>query len=100
MPSVFAARLLRDVTLPSGPTTVGETDRMVHLFPLPTGQTIPDELPAFCGVAIRPGQAELVTVGTGMLCVACVAAAPDPRPLDGTIELPAGAPASERVPAR
>ena len=35
---------------------------------------------AFCGLVIRPGQAELVTVSTGMPCVACVVAAPDPEP--------------------
>jgi hypothetical protein len=26
---------------------VGETDRVVHVFPIPTGRTIPDELRAF-----------------------------------------------------
>lgn len=78
LPGVFAARLLLGVILPSG-RTVGETDRVVHLFPMPSGQTIPDELHAFCGLAIRPGQAELVTVGTGMPCVACVVTAPDPE---------------------
>ncbi len=77
LPGVFAARLLRGVRLPGG-RVVGETDRVVHLFPLPTGRAIPDELGAFCGLVIRPGQAELVRVGTGMPCVACVVAAPDP----------------------
>lgn len=78
LPGIFAARLLRGVTLPSG-QIVGETDRVVHLFPLPTGRTIPDELRAFCGLVLRPGQAELVTVGTGMPCAACVITAPDPE---------------------
>jgi hypothetical protein len=32
---------------------------------------------AFCGLVLRPGQAELVTVGTGMPCAACVITAPD-----------------------
>jgi hypothetical protein len=76
---VFAARLLRGVRLPSG-RIVGETDRVVHLFPIPSGRVIPEQLRAFCGLAIRPGQAELVTVGTGMPCVACVLAAPNPEP--------------------
>jgi hypothetical protein len=59
--------------------TVGEWDRVVHLFPIPTGPTIPDELRAYCGLAITPGQAELVGVGTGMPCVACIVIAPDPQ---------------------
>lgn len=79
LPAVFAARLLLGVRLAGG-RMVGETDRVVHLFPIPTGRTIPDELSAFCGLMIRPGEAELVTVGTGMPCVACVLAAPDPEP--------------------
>jgi hypothetical protein len=78
LPGIFAARLLHGVTLPNG-RIVGETDRVVHLFPLPTGRTIPDELHAFCGLVVRPGQAELVTVGTGMPCAACVITAPDPE---------------------
>jgi hypothetical protein len=79
LPGVFAARLLRGVRLPSG-RIVGETDRVVHLFPIPSGRVIPEQLRAFCGLVIRPGQAELVTVGTGMPCVACVVAAPNPEP--------------------
>ncbi len=79
LPGVFAARLLHGVRLPGG-RIVGETDRVVHLFPIPTGRTIPDELRAFCSLVIRPGEAELVSVGTGMPCVACVMAAPDPEP--------------------
>jgi hypothetical protein len=77
LPGVFAARLLPGVRLPSG-RTVGETDRVVHLFPIPSGRVIPEQLRAFCGLTIRPGDAELVTVGTGMPCVACVLGAPDP----------------------
>lgn len=76
LPGLFAARLLRGVILPSG-RIVGETDRVVHLLPIPTGRTIPDDLRAFCGLILRPGQAELVTVGTGMPCPACVITAPD-----------------------
>lgn len=76
---MFAARLLRGVRLPRG-RIVGETDRVVHLFPIPSGRVIPERLRAFCGLVIRPEQAELVTVGTGMPCVACVVAAPNPEP--------------------
>jgi hypothetical protein len=76
---VFAARLLRGVTLSSG-RIAGETDRVVHLFPVPSGRMVPERLSALCGLEIHPGQAELVTVGTGMPCVACVMAAPNPEP--------------------
>ena len=78
LPGVFAARLLHGVRLPSG-RIVGETDRVVHLFPIPSGRVIPEQLRAFCGMEIRPDDAELVTVGTGMPCVACVVTAPDPE---------------------
>jgi hypothetical protein len=78
LPGVFAARLLPGEKM-SGGRVVGETDRVVHLFPIPPGRLIPEQLRAFCGLVIRPGQAELVTVGTGMPCVACVVAAPDPE---------------------
>ncbi|MGH3815590.1 MAG: hypothetical protein ACRDUV_24585 [Pseudonocardiaceae bacterium] len=79
LPGVFAARLLRGARLPSG-RIVGETDRVVHLFPIPSGRVIPEQLRAYCGLLIRPGEAEVVTVGTGMPCVTCVVAAPDPEP--------------------
>jgi hypothetical protein len=77
LPGVVAARLLGGVRL-SGGRIVGETDRVVHVFPLPTGRAVPDELGALCGLVIRPGQAELVTVGTGMPYVVCVVVTPDP----------------------
>lgn len=77
LPGMFAARLLPGVRLPNG-RPVGETDRVVHLFPIPSGRVIPEQLRAFCALTIRPGDAELVTVGTGMPCVRCVLAAPDP----------------------
>ncbi len=76
LPGVFAARLLAGVRLPSG-RMVGETNRVVHLFPIPAGRMVPDELRALCGLPIRPGQAELVKVGSGMPCMACVMAVPD-----------------------
>ena len=70
LPGAFAARLLRGVRLPGG-RIMGETDRLVHLFPIPAGRLKPQQLRVFCGLVIRPGQAELVTIGTGMPCVAC-----------------------------
>ncbi|MDQ3761263.1 MAG: hypothetical protein M3460_06045 [Actinomycetota bacterium] len=48
--------------------------------PFLPGRVIPEQLRAFCGLVIQPGQAELVTVGTGMPCVTCVVAAPNPEP--------------------
>ncbi|MGH3800899.1 MAG: hypothetical protein ACRDTD_12315 [Pseudonocardiaceae bacterium] len=69
------------------------------IFAVPTGPTIPEQWRAFCGLAIRAGQAELVTVGTGIPCVACVVAAPNPEAPDGTTELRAGALTTERVAA-
>lgn len=77
LPGMLAARLLAGVRLPSG-QVVGETDRIVHLFPVPATRVVPDELQALCGLLIRTGAAELVEVGTGMPCVVCVMAAPDP----------------------
>ncbi|MGH3800480.1 MAG: hypothetical protein ACRDTD_10180, partial [Pseudonocardiaceae bacterium] len=56
LPGVFAARLLRGVRLPSG-QIVGETDRVVHLFPIPSGRVIPEQLRAYCGLVIQPGEA-------------------------------------------
>jgi hypothetical protein len=79
LPGVVAARLLRGVRLPSG-RIVGETDPVVHLFPIPSRRVIPEHVRAFRSLAIRAGQAELVTVSTGMPCVACVMAAPNPEP--------------------
>ena len=69
----------RGVRLPSG-WIVGETDPVVHLFPIPSRRVIPEHLRAFRALAIRAGRSELVTVGTGMPCVACVMAAAHPEP--------------------
>ena len=77
LPCVFAARLLAGVSQPDG-WMVEENDRLVHLFPIPATQMVPDELRAYCGLVIRPDQAELVKIGTGMPCAACVMAAPNP----------------------
>lgn len=77
LPGVFAARLLAGVSPPMG-RMVGESDRLVHLFPIPATRVVPDELRAYCGPVIRPDQAELVKIGTGLPCAACVMAAPNP----------------------
>jgi hypothetical protein len=77
-PGVVAVRLRRGVELSNG-RIAGETDRVVHLLPVPTTGTVPDHLAAFCGQAIWPGQAEHVAVGTGMPCMPCIRAIPRPK---------------------
>jgi hypothetical protein len=77
-PGVVAARLRRGIELPNG-RIVGETDRVVHLIPVPATGTMPDHLTALCGLEIQPGQAEHVTVVTGMPCVPCMNALPRPE---------------------
>lgn len=75
-PAAFvAARLRRGVLLPAG-RVVGETDRAVHLFPLPADNPNPDHLTALCGLIITPGMADVVLAVTGMPCPACLALAP------------------------
>jgi hypothetical protein len=68
---LVAARVRRGVRLPSG-RIAGESDRQVHLFPVPAGRGIPSQLTALCGLAITPGMADLVTAITGMPCSACL----------------------------
>jgi hypothetical protein len=81
MPGVFAARLRAGVRLATGRVT-GETDRVVHLFPIPPSTApMPQRLRAFCGMVLEPGQADLIAiVGTGMPCVACIVEAPAAAP--------------------
>jgi hypothetical protein len=73
-PATIAARLLPGVVLNG--RRIGESDRVVHLLSAPTGTVLPDRLHAYCGQPFAPGQAEIVGVGRGMPCVACLAAAP------------------------
>ncbi|PXY16638.1 hypothetical protein BAY60_35910 (plasmid) [Prauserella muralis] len=71
----MAARLRPGILLPSGRIT-GETDRIVHLFPLPLGAARPDRLTSLCGeLVITPGIAEVLTRLGGMPCAACLALA-------------------------
>lgn len=72
---LIAARLRRGVVLPGG-RLVGETDRAVHLFPLPADATQPGRLAALCGLTITPGMADVLHAVTGMPCPACLALAP------------------------
>ena len=72
---LIGARLRRGVVLPGG-RVVGETDRAVHLFPLPASATQADYLTALCGLTITPGMAVILPAVTGMPCPACLALAP------------------------
>jgi hypothetical protein len=83
-PCIVAVRLLRGAELPDG-RIAGETDRVTHLIPVPAATAMPECLTTFCELAIDPGQAELVAVGTGMPCVPCLIAAPTPEVATGSI---------------
>ncbi|RSD26453.1 hypothetical protein EIY87_00100 [Amycolatopsis eburnea] len=65
------------MTLPGG-RVVGETDREVHLIPIPLGDDRPAALVAYCGLVIRPGQADLVDTLAGMPCPLCMVRSPAP----------------------
>lgn len=69
---LVAARVRRGVRLPSG-RVAGESDRQVHLFPVPAGGGIPSQLTAICGLVITPGMADQICAITGMPCSACLA---------------------------
>jgi hypothetical protein len=68
------------------PGTVGETRRVVHLFPLPASESISGRLTAYCGATFDPGELELLERPAGMPCVMCLRRSPRPR----SGELPAG----------
>ncbi|MFD2400082.1 hypothetical protein ACFSZT_16295 [Prauserella oleivorans] len=51
---------------------VGESRRVCHVVPVPS-EPVPDELVAYCGARILPGQADLLSHLTGMPCDSCLA---------------------------
>ncbi|MCX2953785.1 hypothetical protein ORI60_36120 [Lentzea sp. NEAU-D7] len=55
---------------------VGESQRTCHMVPTPTTDEVPERLIALCGLAIERGTAELVALGEGMPCEACLLLAP------------------------
>jgi hypothetical protein len=59
------------------PGTVGETQRVAHLFPVPVGAT--ERLTALCGASFPPGELEVLDRPHGMPCTACLSRAPSPR---------------------
>jgi hypothetical protein len=67
------------------PGTVGQTRRVVHLFPLPADGSVPERLTAYCDATFGPGELELLDRPVGMPCVMCLQRSPQPSG-----ELPAG----------
>jgi hypothetical protein len=71
------------------PGTVGETQRKVHLVPLPPILGAPSAigeyaraLKALCGQQFSPGKAELLPGVAGMPCENCLRLSPDPDETD------------------
>jgi len=60
------------------PGTVGETRRVVHVFPLPLDDVVPEKLTAYCGESFGPDQLELLDRPVGMPCVSCLRRSPGP----------------------
>ncbi|WP_020673138.1 hypothetical protein [Amycolatopsis nigrescens] len=58
--------------------TVGETQRVVHLFPVPTDEPIPEELAALCDARFGRGDLEGLSRVTGAPCEVCLSRAPSP----------------------
>jgi len=54
--------------------TVGETQRVTHLFVAPTSPA--DTITAYCGASFGPGKLELLDRVAGMPCEACLITAP------------------------
>ncbi|MEV4143647.1 hypothetical protein AB0J40_08250 [Amycolatopsis sp. NPDC049691] len=69
---------VRLVTARPLPGTVGESRRVVHVFPVPAEETMPERLTAYCGAAFGPGELELLERPVGMPCVTCLHRAPTP----------------------
>jgi hypothetical protein len=61
------------------PGTVGETRRVVHLFPFLSSGITPEQMTAYCGETFGPGELELLDRRpTGMPCVICLSQSPGP----------------------
>ena len=58
---------------------IGEARRVCHLVRIPDTDVAPASLHTFCGTAIAPSTAELLTKVTGMPCGPCWAKAPRPE---------------------
>jgi hypothetical protein len=75
MMPVFLARQL--------PGTVGETRRVVHVFPVPPEGEMPSRLAAFCGAGFGRGELEMLEELSGMPCVSCLRDSPTAAELTG-----------------
>ena len=58
------------------PGVVGETRRVVHVFPVPEQDSVPDQLTAFCSESFGPGELELLDSPAGMPCESCLQRTP------------------------
>ncbi|TWP46083.1 hypothetical protein FKR81_37230 [Lentzea tibetensis] len=65
----MTARLLFGRPLPG---SVGEWRRVVHIFEVPAGNTLPERLTALCGTSFGPGELESLGRPTGMPCESCL----------------------------
>ncbi|MBB4683720.1 hypothetical protein [Amycolatopsis jiangsuensis] len=72
--TVFIARPL--------PGMVGESRRVVHVFPLPAEGLAPERLTAYCGAMFGRSELELLERPVGMPCVTCLRLAPTPGDAD------------------
>nr|WP_239154585.1 hypothetical protein [Amycolatopsis sp. FDAARGOS 1241] len=52
--------------------TVGETCRVVHVFPVSSEEASPSRLSACCGADFGPAELEVVAPLSGMPCVTCL----------------------------
>lgn len=67
------------------PGVVGETRRVVHVFPLWPDGTVPQRVTALCGAEFGHGQLELLDQPAGMPCERCLSCTPPTRELgDGS----------------
>ncbi|WP_228688442.1 hypothetical protein [Amycolatopsis keratiniphila] len=74
---IVRVRLRRGAVMPTG-RVAGESDRQVHLAPLPAGVDGPVRLVAFCGLVIQPGTVDVVEGMSGMPCTVCLLRSPGP----------------------
>jgi hypothetical protein len=64
----------------SRPGTVGERDRLVHLFEVCPGEKVEERITALCGSKFHPADLEFLGRVIGMPCELCLRRSPDPAP--------------------
>lgn len=60
--------------------TVGERDRLVHLFEVCPDEKVRERITALCGSRFRPADLEFLGHVTGMPCELCLRRSPDSAP--------------------